>query len=166
MKKRALFIFVIIIVLTLSACSSRGEEKTLDIISELLLLSGEDIEDSGYLYDLNASEEDIGYFSLDTRRLLYGENQDIYFSKIEDGAIFVSSRVPCEIAVFKCYSYHDRELIVRMCLERADMIKIALKSGQWEEKSQSIRILPHGKYVLFCFAENSVAVESRFKKLV
>ncbi len=166
MKKKALLFFLIFAMVFMPSCSEKPEEKASDLLYDLLLVSGEAIENSGYLYDLSANEYEIGYFSPEERALLYGEYQADYFSKIEDCALFMSSRNPCEVAVFKCYSASDTEQIVKMCLERSDSIKVVLRFGEWEEKSKNIRISVCKRYVLFCFAENADSVESRFKRSI
>ena len=101
--------------------------------------------------------------------MLYGENRVCQLfdgNKIEDYAMFFSTRGVGEIAIFKCYSRTDTREVARMCLERADEIKVLLHKSEWREKSESIKIIISGQHVLMAFAQNTEKVESKFKSLI
>lgn len=167
MKKKALLIFVLVFSLLLCGCAVRRSQSTDELLIKLLEISGEDFEDNGSFYFSEAGEGSLGYFSEEDKSLMYGENTvKQTFDKIESCAVFVCARVPGEIGVFKCYSSSDTDEVARMCLERADSIKILLKNSEWMEKSNNICVTVHKKYVLFSFCDNSQKLEKKLKQLV
>ena len=162
--KKALLIFALIFGLMLSSCSKNESAQT--ILASLLEVSGENFEDGGEVYFSDAYEGQIGYFSDTIKALMYGEDAaKNIFPLTESCAVFVSSREPSEIAVFKCYSASDTDEIERTLLERADEIKVMLHNTRWREKSEDISVIVHKKYVLLLFAENTRSVERKFKEL-
>ncbi len=165
MRKKTLLLFLLVLSLLLTSCAHfQGNADTM--LSKLLALSGEAVEDGGYIFTSVTDENDVGYMSDEYKNMLYSQKAtETYFPKIEEFAIFVSSRSVGELAVFRCYSSSDTDLIVEMCLERADSLKIALRGTQWEEKSKNILISVSGRCVLFCFCENMRSVEKEFLSL-
>ncbi len=163
--KKSLFVFVIIFGFMFGSCSNNdiGTER---LFSELLAVSGESIENNGYTYLSSIPKDDIGGLSEENRKLLYGDSFESSFKKIEEYAIFVSTRGAGELAVFKCHSASDTAEIAKMCFERADSIKITLRRTPYEEKSRAIRVCVSKKFVIMCFVEDGRAVEERFKTLV
>lgn len=165
MRKKALFIFVLVFALTLCSCAS-GKRSTQELLASILEVSGESLEENGIFYFSDVAEGEVGYFSEADKSLMYGkDNVKHIFDKIELCAVFLSSRVPSELAVFKCYSASDTDDVERMCLERADEIKVALHNTEWREKSESITVTVHKRYVLFAFVDNSASAEKRLKEL-
>ena len=125
------------------------------------------MEKNGQIFLMDADEGQFEYFSDATKALMYGENSlKNYFPKIEDCAIYVSSHIPEEVAIFKCYSRSDVDEIVKMCLERADMIKVSLRGSSWQEKTEKIRVTVHRHFVVFSFTDDSQGIERRIKNLV
>ena len=167
MNKHALLVFVIIFSLLFSSCTVKSSIGADNLLLELLRVSGEDIEGNGYVYVSFAIEGELGFFDDAKKVAMYGENAtEGYFRCIEEYAIFVSSRVPSEIAVFKCFSLSDTDTVARMCLERADVLKVALRGTSYEGKSSAIEVTVIGRYVVFCFAENGRKVEEKFRELI
>lgn len=167
MKKKALPVFLIIFAFVFVSCSERGGKSCDAVLSELLTVVGENQEKNGRIYLMSAYEGQIGYFSDGDKILMYGENAyEHCFPKIEDCTLYVSARIPEEIGVFKCYSRSDTDTVAKMCLERADMIKVVLRDSQWREKSENIRVCVHGHFVLFIFSDNPQRIESKFKAIV
>ena len=166
--KKALFIILITLCMVLTSCVS-SDMSCANILNSLLAVSGEDTEGNGIIYFDDVEEGEIGYLSRDNKVLLYSENrirQLFDEKKIEDYAMFFSTRGIGEIAVFKCYSGTDCGEVARMCLERTDEIKVLLRKSEWREKSENIRVVVSGKYVLMIFVQNADKVESRFKSLI
>ena len=84
MDKKALYIFIIIFCLLISGCAQREGQSVDEILVRLMEVSGENIEDSGSFYFSCATEGEIGYFSNDNKKLMYGEDStEQIFDKIE-----------------------------------------------------------------------------------
>ena len=150
--------------MALVSCSSRGDMDCSTVISSLL---GDNPEKNGSVFLLGADEGSLEYFSDETKRSMYGESSiERYFPKIEDCAVYASSHIPEEIAVFKCYSRSDTDEVAKMCLERADMIKVSLRGGAWKSKTEKIRVTIHRRYVVFSFTDDPQEIESRIKNMV
>ena len=166
MRKKALLIFILIFALLLCSCQGK-QHNTLELLGSLLNVSGESLEGNGIFYYSEALEGELGYFSKADQFLMYGkDNVEHNFPKIEECAVFVSSRAPSELAIFKCYSASDTDEIERMCLERADEIKVALYNTQWRDKTEGISIVVYKRYVIFSFVENGSGVERKLKELI
>ena len=134
------------------------------VISKLL---GESVEKNGSVFLLGADEGSLEYFSDEVKTLMYGENAiERYFSKVEDCAVYVCSHIPEELAIFKCYAASDTDEIAKMCLERADMIKVSLRGGAWKSKTEKIRVTIHRHYVVFSFTDDPEGIEKRIKNLL
>lgn len=160
-------VFIFLISVFCTGCSSGEDAHCEDILPELLAVSGEDFEGNGEIYFGNSAEGELGYLSESMKAKLYGESEaELAFSKIEDYALFLSSRVPGEIAIFKCYSASDTDTVAAMCLERADTLKVALRGSEWEGKSEKIRVTIHRRYVVMSFTDHSQKVIDRFRSLV
>ena len=164
MIKKALFIFALILALVLSGCSNNSENADM-LLSELLAVSGENFEDSGIFYFCNSAEGEVGYLSKDDQALIFGKDS-ISFDKIHAYAGFVSARTPAELWVFKCHSASDTDDVVKMCLERADVIKVALRNTEWREKTKNISIKVYHRHVIFAFVEDARAVERKAQTLI
>ena len=164
MKRRSLSVFLLVLCMLLVSCSARGDIDCSTVMSKLL---GESLEKNGSVFLLGADEGSLEYFSDEIKLLMYGENSlDRYFPKIEDCAVYVSSHIPEEIAVFKCYSRSDTDEIAKMCLERADMIKVSLRGGAWKSKTEKIRVTIHRQYVVFSFTDDPQEIERKIKNMV
>ena len=164
--KRALSFFMAVLIL-LSLASCQRQVNCEEILTKLLAVSGEDTEGSGSIFFKGAEEGEKGYFSPELMDTMYGENAGKrYFSKIEDFSVYVSEREPGELAVFRCYSYSDRDVIAEMCLQRADSIKVTLRDSEYAQKTESIQVIIYRRYVVFSFTDAPRRVEDKFKALV
>ena len=158
--------FAVIAALTFCSCARTAKKSTFDVLCELIAYSGEN-EDGIILYSSTARLGELGYIDDSVKRTLYGEKYvEECFPLMEEYAISVSGRYAGEIAVFKCYSRSDTDVIAQMCLERADLIKVALSGTELEEKSRAIRTEIHGRYVLFSFSDHSDKIAEYFLRLV
>ena len=149
-------------------CGCSGEEpETYSLLKDLLTVSDEDFDGSGYVYSSRAREGDAEYILPDTLADLYGEKYIAEIGRlVEEYAIFLSSRGVGEIAVFKCYSRSDSDTVSTMLLERAEELKVALRNTEWAEKSGEIRIEVKGKYLLFAFTHRVEHICEDFQSLV
>jgi len=166
MIKKALFIFILTLSIVLCSCGESKKDRANELLQDLLAVSGEPFADNGIFYFSDAKEGEIGYFSKEAKRFAYGESADTdVFDKLRGYAGFVSARAPAEIWIFECYSSSDTDKVIRMCLERADALKIAHRNSEWREKSANIKVTSHRKYVLLAFVDNPYGVEKRLKEL-
>ena len=148
------------------SCAAETEKSSFDILCELLSYAGEK-EENAILYSSLADLGELGYMDDSVRNTLYGEKYtEEYFSLLEEYAIYLSGRQAGEVAIFKCNSRSDTDVIARMCLERADTLKVALRGTALEEKTRSIRTEIHGRFVLFSFSDRSEEIAEYFFKLV
>ena len=125
--------------------------------------------DNGYIFLKNVDETSVFFMPSKKISSMYGERFQNAIDKTNDFAIYVSASTPYEIAIFECYSQNDIDLITRMCYERADEIKIALRYGEWISKSQAIEIEIYKKYVIFIFTdslERNLATIEEIKTLI
>ena len=141
----------VILCVCLSACE-RQNADTAELLAELIEVSGE-LPD-GEIYRSDAEEGSEGYLSPYLRESLYGENAEELFETVEEYAIYLSSFVvPIEIAIFRCYSATDAHQIEAMCLNRAESLRIALRGTEFEELTDSVRVLCRGRYVVMLLTE-------------
>ena len=113
----------------------------------------ENYSDNGTVFFKEAEEGDAFFISDKIKERMYGERFLEALDGTEDFAIYVSASTPYEIALFKCYSRNDTENILRMCYERADELKVALRFGKWEKATQGILIRGYKNHVVFLFTE-------------
>lgn len=164
MKKKALSLFLCLLVVLLCACSSA--RNCTYVLSRLIAVGEEDGGESGIVYTADAEEATVGYLSGETADILYGDGAwERYFSLIEDYAIFISQRAPGEIAVFKCYSRSHTDTVAEMCLMRADVIRIALRASDYAQKAESIRVDVYREFVVLSFTDAQRQVVNELKRI-
>lgn len=152
--------------LVASFCSC-GAQEGLDALDLLCKIVAYADESTGEIFSSRASDGELGYIQNELLISMYGERrvEECFESgKIEEYALFVSSRPIGEVAVFRCFSRSDTDLIAEMCFERADAIKVALNSTELEKKSETIRVQIRGRYVLFVFADHPDEISKGFFK--
>ena len=164
MRKKALFIFLLIIVMFV--CSCQRVDNCTYILFRLMSVTEEGVSDTGCIYTADADADTVGYLSAEVADTLYGENSyERYFTMIEDYAIFVSTREPQEIAVFKCYSRSDVDAVARMCLSRADEIEIALRKSEYANMSEGIRIDVYREFVIMYFTDAQRHISNELERI-
>ena len=110
---------------------------------------------AGNIYSAHSEIGSARYFPDSMRKAMYGADCDRWFSLMEEYALFVSSSgLPCEIAVFKCYSATDARNVEFMCLNRAELLRTALRGTGFLGLCDKICVLREGRVVLFIMAEN------------
>ncbi len=120
---------------------------------------------AGRLYLRGADEGSENFLSLDTMSVMYGNEAENDFAVIEDFAIYVSEvALPCEVAVFRCYSSSDTDTVAAMCLERADMIKVLLKDTGLAELCEGTEVVVRGHYVVMLVTDAPAEARSAARK--
>ncbi len=154
--KKAFYGLILGLILSGLLCSCGGRSPAPeDILARLM----EDCEElpAGEIYRFPAEEGAVGALSPRLIRSMYGEDAEEVFSGVESGALFLSSvQIPREIAVFRCYSKTDASALTRLCLARADELRIALRGGNFDGFSDDdgVWVLCEGRYVVMCSVEN------------
>ena len=163
--KKALLISLVAFTLIFTSCG-RGLSCSL-LLSRLIAVGVDNGYAYGQIYLAEAQEDSVGYLSAKTTDVLYGGGAfEEYFSLLEDYAIFISQRIPGEIAVFKCYTRSDTQKIAEMCLQRADEIKIALRYGEYTDKAMEIEVYVIKRFVIMSFVEDQRQIKKELKQLL
>ena len=152
-KKIRIFVMLLAIIFLFSSC--KKEKMTCEeLLSAGLEYGINGYSESGYIFLKNADRSSVFFMSEKNKSVMYGEKFNDTLNSTKDFAIYVSASSPYEIAVFECYSRNDTDEILRMCYERVDEIKIALRFGEWEMSSKAIELQVYKKYVIFAFTES------------
>ena len=164
--RRSLSVFLLVLCILMPSCAARRNITCESLLGEVLKLCEGEAKRNGQVFLLSAEEGSLEYFSEDIKAQMYGERAvELYFRLVEDCAVFSSAHIPEEIAVFKCYSASDTDDVAKMCLERADEIKVALRGSAWAEKTEKIRVTIHRRFVVFSFTDNPEIIEKRVREL-
>ena len=160
MRRITAFVLAFTAVCLLCSCASVEAVSCGDAIAAGLSVIGG--EACGQIYLANAEEGSLEYFSEELKLLIYGEHgAERILSRLEDHALYVSSREPSEISVMLCRTRGDTVETAALCLERADTVKVALRGTEWSEQSENIIVSVKGRYVITVFCENARAVERK-----
>ena len=129
--------------------SCAGDNRSAeDILADIT----DDIADlpDGNVYKKSAEEGDKGFLSPALCEALYGANaQRDKFPLTDDFAIYLSSfAMPCEVAVFKCYSASDTDVIAGMLLSRISELKILLAESEFLYLADSATVEIDGRFVI------------------
>ncbi len=164
MKARVFAIFLVLSLL-LSGCAERSPDCR-TVFTELLNVCGEDIDGSGEIYYLSSAEGELGYLPDEKLNNLYGEGSaERIRPQVIEGALFLGSRVPCELVLFECTSKTSARSVERYLRERADLLRVALHGSAWQEKSEGITVTACGVYLVFIFTETPNAVDKKLKNI-
>lgn len=151
--KKFISFFLIISLLSLSSCAKESlsaEELLSALKKELPSLS------YGTLYLSDADEGTEHYMSSALFSVIYGDGSEPPLHLIEEYAIYLSSfLVPCELAVFKCYSSSDAPKIEKMCLLRISFLKKHFKGSEYEAALDAAAIVRSGRFVIFAISPSS-----------
>lgn len=147
------FCFILVLAIIMSGVSCGANNKPcIDILNEIT--DGVEKLPAGKIYRSQSEAGTDGYFTDSMRNAMYGEDSERYFSLMEEYALFASSSgVPCEIAVFKCYSATDARSVEFMCRNRAQLLVVALNGTGFSELCDEISVIREGRYVVFVMAE-------------
>ena len=113
------------------------------------------------------SEAEAGGLPSDVRGTLYGEGADEIFQMMEEYAIYLSSTAkPEEISVFRCYSATDAHRVALMCMERIELLRIALKGTEWENLVENAVVVCRGRVVVLCIVDSSRSLKKEAERLI
>ena len=144
-------VLILAFCLNISSCQ-RVNKPCARMLEEIM--SDTEILPAGNVYGSQCEMGSEGYFPDSMRKTMYGDDCDRWFSLMEEYALFVSSSgIPCEIAVFKCYSATDARSVEFMCLNRAELLRTALRGTGFSELCGRISVARDGRVVLFIMAE-------------
>jgi hypothetical protein len=69
------------------------------------------------------------------------------------------------MAIFECYSRNDTDILLQMCYERADVLKVGLRFSEWENASKLIDIQVYKNYVIFVFTDSESRNEGTIESI-
>ena len=143
-KKIILFALIITLILSFPSCTKNlcAEDMLFEITKEI------DDLPPGILYLKNAPEGNVSHIPHSMLRALYNENALEYeFTLIEDFAVYISAQKPCEVAVYKCYSASDTDVVATMCLKRIDTLRTSLEGTPYGDIPKNAKVNIKGKFV-------------------
>ena len=144
MKKITLFAIILALLLSLVSCSDTRSAE------DILLGITKDIDSLpfGNLYLKSAKEGDISH-ATDTliQSLYYDRATEYELTLVEDYAIYIASHKPCEVAVYKCYSASDTDVIAAMCLSRIDKLCVWLAETPFSDIPKNASVKVNGRIV-------------------
>ena len=144
-------VLILAFCLNISSCQ-RVNKPCARMLEEIM--SDTEMLPAGNVYSSQCEMGSDRYFPDSMRKTMYGEDSDRWFSLMEEYALFVSSSgIPCEIAVFKCYSATDARSVEFMCLNRAELLRTALRGTGFSELCDRIYVEREGRLVLFIMEE-------------
>ncbi len=148
-RKRAFFIKFTSILLILFLLTSCKDTRSAEDVLFNITKDFDDLPD-GSVYLSNAEEGSEKFLSVGIINSLYHDGAAEYeFSLIEEYAIYISSFAkPCEIAVYKCYSASDTDLIASMCLRRIEKLRIMLAGTSFAEITDAADVDVKGHFVI------------------
>ena len=149
--KHSIFIKLIsvLIVLSISILSSCGDSRYAEDILFNITKNFPELPD-GTVYISSSEEENKNSLIPDMINSLYHEGAAEYeFSLIEEYAVYISDFAkPCEIAVYKCFSRSDTNLIASMCLSRIEKLSVMLKGTSFSEIPLRANVDIRGNFVI------------------
>lgn len=159
---RMLLIIILIIGIALfNGCAAR-DSSAQEILSRICLSLS---LPAGRIYLCGADEGSENFLSPDTACVMYGKEAENDLKLTDDFAIYLSSfALPCEVAVFRCYSSSDTDTVAAMCLERADMIKVLLKDTGAAELCEGAEVVVCGHYVVMFVTDTPEIARDAVKK--
>ena len=153
--KNKIRIFSLLLALIFLLCSCQKEKVYCEELLTVGLEYGiNNYNDNGYVFLKSADNSSVFFMPEKTKSSMYGEKFKSALEVTADFAIYVSASNCYELAIFECYSKNDIDEILRMCYERADEIKVALRFTEWESRSSAIMVEVYKKYVIFSFTES------------
>ena len=132
-RKYSILISILIVIL-IPLLSSCGDGRHAEDILFNITKNFPELPD-GTVYISSFEEENKNSLIPDMINSLYHEGTAEYeFSLIEEYAVYISDFAkPCEIAVYKCFSCSDTNLIASMCLNRIEKLSVLLKGASFSE---------------------------------
>jgi len=166
MRGRRSVVALLLLLIVLLGCTACGREEMGAEEALAELMEREELP-SGECYRAAAEEGQTGYLSRDTRDALYGADSGELFGTVADYAIYLSAfPVPCEIALFRCHSATDADRIAAMCLERIDLLTVALRGTPHGEIPQKAKLIRRGRWVVMLMTEEPRRLETEALRLI
>lgn len=145
-------VFVILCVVSLLLVGCGGREPSAALILEELRACCAPLP-CGQPYFSGAEEGMDTYLNPSLAEALYGERGARLLWEVEEFALFLSLRpAPLELAVFRCFSREDADRMAAVCMERADVLRVALRSTAFAERAEWIRVWIKGRTVVMTVA--------------
>lgn len=156
--KRYISLLLLFSLLFLSSCSKKdrsAEELFFSLSEKLPPLS------AGALYLSGRSAGDDHYMPPSLFAAVFDKDA---LSYIEEFAIYLSSfALPCEIAIFKCYSPSDCKKAERMCMRRLDSLKRYFAQTEHERIFDRPFLKSSGKTVIFVISPYTEELSDVFR---
>ena len=145
MKPFVWFLSLFLLLSSLPSCAPRREAW--EILEERM---AQHAFPSGICYRSDANEGENAYVSPSLLASLYGADASLRIAKLtESYAIYLSSfAIPCELAVFRVYSRSDSHIILAMCLERLDQLRVLLRHTEHAARLEEATVTADGYYVI------------------
>lgn len=164
--KKIINIIVLLLAATFLFCSCQKKSLSCEELLHIGLEYGIDSYfDSGYIFLKNDDKSSVFFMPLKTKETMYGQKFIDALEATKDFAIYVSSSSPYEMAIFECYSRNDTDILLQMCYERADVLKVGLRFSEWENASKLIDIQVYKNYVIFVFTDSESRNEGTIESI-
>lgn len=138
-------------------------------VAEILLRLEDAAEElpAGERYYSGVEEGYEGALPSALRDALYGEESEEIFETVEEYAMYLSSAAkPAQIAVFRCYSATDAHRVTLMCMERIELLRVALRGTEWEAFVGGAVVTCRGRDVLLCVTDSPRSMEQQANRLL
>lgn len=148
-RKCAFFIKITSILLLLFLLPSCKDTRSAEDVLFNITKDFDNLPD-GSVYLSSAEEGSKKFLSVAMINSLYHNGAAEYeFSLVEEYAIYISSFAkPCEIAVYKCYSASDTDLIASMCHKRIEKLRVMLAGTSFAEIIDAADVEVKGRFVI------------------
>ena len=159
--KRSVCLLLLLSLLLLPSCSrnERSAEDVFSAISEKLPTLS-----FGKLYLSGRTAGDATFMSPALFESLFGVDAP---PLVEEYAIYLSSfALPCEVAVFKCFSPSDTSRIERACLSRLDLLRRNFKGTEQESAIDSAYLTKKGRFVVFIVSAGADGICGEVERLL
>lgn len=153
------------VALSFAVSCGRRSLSVVEILLRLEETAGE--LPAGERYYSGVEEGYEGDLPSDLRNALYGEDSEEIFETVEEYAMYLSSAAkPAQIAVFRCYSATDAHRVTLMCMERVELLRVALRGTDWEAFVDGAVVLCRGRDVLLCLTDCAQSMEKQAVRLL
>jgi len=145
MKPLILILTLLLLLSSLPSCAPRREAW--EVLEERM---AEYTLPDGVCYRSDAAEGESTYASPALLASLYGTDAAKRITEFtESYAIYLSSfALPCEMAVFRAYSRSDTHVLMAVCLERLDQLRVLLRHTEHATALKGASIVTDGYFVI------------------
>lgn len=141
LRRGVLLLLVILLLQMLTAsCDSRERVPTGAILSAMLACERDC--PAGTIYSTAAEEGESGYLSEALCAALYGNGAvPSEWMLVESASIFLSAAHPAELAVFRCGSLRDAEILSKLCARRLAVLRGYFQGSEYEAYTAGGRVV-------------------------